>query len=546
MTPKPWVRWTCLVAVLAAGLGFRVANYADVRPQNPDEAMYLRQARFMASLGRMAVGAPGPVINESASGIWRYVRKSDWYCKPCWLHSGLMALPMAFAGNTAPAGLVVNLVFSLGAVVLVYLSGRRLFGEMAGLAGAGLLAVSHYWLVYSRSFYAEVDAVCLVLLGFYLIVRVVEHTRMAWVSFVLAGVAAACACLAHYRLLFVVAPLGLSILVLASNWRSALNQGVIFGVTFCLTLAVVELGLRVVAGAAGPGVPFSGLFGALAEQYLPEATGKAPQTGWQPMNVLAYVGHLLRWQGYAGFGALVLGSCAALAPGMRRKGIAVLGMIAVPLVVLTLQVWVVARSATVMLPFTCIMAGYGIGLLFDAASSQARGYKPRLIFVVALVACVVGVAENGYRNSALLRNETGYASVGGALVREGVKTVYAMRETADVLGWYAPSLTCLRLRDIPSRPMNPSTEVAIFDGMAYHYYPGSRRPITEREAQIALISDVSTTANMTATWRHFLFDGTQAHSLSALRESIRNADPGRVATIRVYRALPETTLEENR
>jgi len=534
-TLRPWVRWGCLAVIFAVGLAFRLINYSEVQPQNPDEAMYLRQARFMATLGRLAVKAPVPVIDADAFGIWRYVRKSDWYSKPCWLHAGFMAIPMMFFGCTAAAGLSVNLAFSLAAVVLVYLIGRRLFDEISGLGGAGLISISHYWLVYSRSFYAEVDAVCLVLLAFYLIVRVKDVDRVAWLSLGLAGVATALACLCHYRLLFVMAPLGLSILILARRWRAAVIRGTVFVGSFCVVLLSVEVGLSVVARAAGPSVPFTGLLGALAEQYIPDATGKASQTGWQPMNMVDYARHIARWQGGAAFCLLILGGGMMACGRKRREGAAVLAAIAVPLIVLTLQIWVVARAASILLPFTCIVVGHGVSCLFGYVQRKELVAVRLVVLALTVCLCAVSVTESAVRNAALVRNVTGYEATAIWLVENGISEVYASTPTGNILGWYVPTVGVVPIRDLVADPAGSQVSIALFDAMIYHYYPESRRPFDELERRIsAIASRTWSTGNMTATWTHFLYDGTQAHSVDGMQSDMREVRQKRIASIRVY------------
>ncbi len=41
-------------------------------------------------------------------------------------------------------------------------------------------------------------------------------------------------------------------------------------------------------------------------------------------------------------------------------------------------------------------------------------------------------------------------------------------------------------------------------------------------------------ANMTETWRHFLYDGTQAHSVDDMQSDMRDVGKKRIATIRAY------------
>ena len=122
---KREAEFTVLLLILAAGLALRVMRFDAIAPTNSDEGSYLKHARLMVTVMKMGAGVNVPVVDAGKEGIWRYVRKQDWSAKPCWLHSFLMALAMLAFGVGDGAGALVNVVFSLAAVVAVYLIARR-------------------------------------------------------------------------------------------------------------------------------------------------------------------------------------------------------------------------------------------------------------------------------------------------------------------------------------------------------------------------------------------------------------------------------------
>ena len=182
-------KYKILIFVLIAllGIGLRLIGLGGIQPMNSDESSYLRQARFMTMIIKKAVGVDLPVIDESEQGVWRYLRHDEWSEKPCWLHTGFVAIAMLIGGVSATSGIMVNILFSLGTVLVVFFLTRRLRGELAAYVSACLLAVSGYWLMYSRSNWAEVDGVFFVVLAVYLLVVAIDHKDWKHFLLVLAG-----------------------------------------------------------------------------------------------------------------------------------------------------------------------------------------------------------------------------------------------------------------------------------------------------------------------------------------------------------------------
>ena len=524
--------------ILFAGIVLRLIGLHSIQPDNPDEAMYLRQARFMSTIVRYQMGCSTPVLQAEGEGIWRYIQRSDWYAKPCWLHAGLMAIPMIVWGAQEWAGLLIPIVFSLATVVLLYFFCRQQYNPTVGLVAAGILAISHYWLIYSRGFFAEVDTVFFVVLAYVWIIRGPKTSReMLYAA--LAGISTAVAILVHYRVLFVVAPLGLCLLLHAKSWRQAMLQGAAFMFACVLVLLGFELATRMGVHGLGGGEDMQSYFAALWERYGPsvDAVDGTSHTGWNPSSILDNIRHLIRWQGIAPF---VLMCCGVIFSWRqnRRHGGAVLTMLVFPLLVLSLQVWVVARVVTILVPFACIAAGVGAAGLWSIPVFGTR-CKPWIQSAV-IVLLLAGFLENMIRNVPLLQNHTGYPSAVTWLADEQIRVVYATNETRDILGWYMPGLEVRSIRTLPEDAVLADGETVMFDGLLFHYYPASRIPLMRREAHLLARGHQQIRfPNLTHTWRHFLYDGTQAHSVREMREDMQSIPLADLQSIRIYTPPPE-------
>ncbi|MBN1671838.1 MAG: glycosyltransferase family 39 protein [Kiritimatiellae bacterium] len=526
-----------LGSILAAGLALRAWRLTAVEPVNADEAMYLRQARFLHDLGGKAIGLPVPVIDETRTGIWRYVRKADWTEKPCWLHSVFFALVMCVTGVNDLAGVLSNLCFSMATVLVVYVLAKRLAGPAGALAAAGLLAVSFYWLLYSRAHWAEADSVFFVILALHLLLRRCDGARAGWLPAALAGGVAALGVLAHYRWLYVGASLPLCAAVAARpNDRIRVPLACLAG--FCLVLGAAALALRLVYVLLRVDIPFSGLFGALYERYFPGPGGMEKQTGFQPLNAVAYLYYFVRNQGWCA--ALLCGAGAL--PFFRRRerrrllaGAAL--FVLLHLAVLSMQIWVVARPASLIIPVVCVFAGQGTAALL-ALAGQGGALRRRLVTALAVCLVVGAVAENVGKDLPFIHNAYGYRETLLSLAKQEPGRVLAAEETWAVCGWYSPELRCEPLDS--ARPSEAGAEssdtYAIFDAQKYHYYPASAAQVSRLEQTVRQhASRVSSVPHLTTAWREFLLEGTQTHSLNGMLASIRNANAEDITAIRVYR-----------
>lgn len=534
-------KFTTVLLVLIVFLGFalRMHRFDGIAPSNSDEASYLRHARFMITFARKICGQEVPVIDETKTGIWRHVRKEDWSAKPCWLHSGFIAGSMAVFGINDGAGAAVSIVFSMAAVGLCYLIGRQVAGSVAGLSAAAFLAVSFYWMLYSRGMWAEVDAVFFALLGLYLLFMAVRNERRRYLLLSLSGVAAAVGVLCHYRLLYVIAPLGISVALLVPP-RKWMLSGLSLAIGFAGALCGAALVFRLAAGAAGPGAPFTGLIGALVERYLPADTG-VEQKGVQFSNAIAIGFYFLRNHGWVMTGLTCLGIViSVLNISYDRRYAALLCTGAFVLLVLCFQVWVVARAASLMIPVACILAGIGLATVWRMGDVVVPrfGVLPRSLAI--MLACAV-LTENVVKDLRLSRNRMGYEAAASILASGDYDSVFVDPEAEILYGWYAPDVPYTSIRHLYGKESMTgiANAAVVCDGQKYHMYPESVRIVTDLERRISGETQlVAGIPNMTTLWCEFLLDGTQAHSLGGMLESVRDADAEDITSIRIYRVRP--------
>jgi len=530
-----------LFVMLVAGVALRLWRIDAVQPYNSDEAMYLRQARFMHVLARRMLHMTVPVADAEGEGIWRHVRKSDWYDKPCWLHSGFIAVFMFFTGVSAVSGALANGFFSMAAAWLLYPIARRMCGKTGACLAAGLLAVSFYWLIYSRGHWAEVDGVFFVLLSFYSLLRTLAMEKRRAGLAILTGAIAGVGVLCHYRLVPVFVPLCLSAFLL-SDVRRGLREAFLVLLGFGGLLIAVAIGLRILVVFVNPGFPFSGLIGAILQEYLPGEGGLPVETGFQPQNILAFLYYFVRNNGWCAAILCIAGVMSIFRrPTARRTKLAVFGFVLVPLGVFCFQIWVLARPASLLIPFLCILAGCGLNEVVERGQQLRKQWRTVVSVLAGLLVCGA-LAENVAAGIRFAGNDVGYGEVAQFLERKRASTVFADPGAACIYAWHAPDLSCESLHTLRARldAEDLCGAYVVFDAQKFHMYPGSIARVDELERLVATRAElVFQVGNLTTAWREFVLDGTQAHNLSDMLASMRGVDENDITTIRVYRLVGE-------
>jgi 4-amino-4-deoxy-L-arabinose transferase-like glycosyltransferase len=205
-----------LAVIVLLALVLRVASALsplDVRPGS-DSAVYASVAAQIYEHHRFAIpGATSPY---------------DWSPGAPLLYGGLY-----FATGGIHPGVVRGFVALLGALtcVLVYLIGRRLAGPLAGLVGAGLLAVYPVLIFYSGKLMSEPLAT-LTLAGTVLSFMWASDKGRTWWAWAIPGVLLGLTALARPEyLVFVV------VFALLALWRGGLRPAAVLAVAFVLPIA---------------------------------------------------------------------------------------------------------------------------------------------------------------------------------------------------------------------------------------------------------------------------------------------------------------------
>jgi hypothetical protein len=276
---------------------------------------------------------------------------------------------------------LVSVAFSLGCVALTYLIGRRLGGELVGVAGGVLVAVNPVFNHLSVSTYAEVPSTFFILLAIWLLAR----TDRAGAAPILAGLALGTACMIRYQAIAFVAPIGLWVLGTAIANRASippLGPRSLLG-TFSLGLGIAVL-IQAVIETVAYGRPFHSL---LVSFDYNVTSGLAPvEFGSEP--VTWFIEEVPEWLGYLPL-ALVILSFPALAGGPRANEWRLLALAG-----LTMFIFLSAlphkelRFTSQVLPLFAIFAGQGLNHIRRVAERFLSSRRPARA-TVSTVAAVI-------------------------------------------------------------------------------------------------------------------------------------------------------------
>jgi hypothetical protein len=274
-----------------------------------------------------------------------------WDLRPLLL--SLLYVPVLYAGQLwpDPSGeamvrllRLVGVLFSIGAVWLVYLLGRRLGGELVGLVSGLLVAVNAEFNRVSVSTFAEVPSTFFVLLALWCLI---ERTPRR--SF-LAGLALGAACMIRYQAIAFVAPIGLWTLACARRTESQSS----------VLRFAVGLGLAALAQAAIEVVAYGRPFHSLLVSFEYNVTsGLAPiEFGSEPFEW--YGTRAPEWFGVVPLALALLG-VPALGRGPQSASWRLVGLAAVTMsLVLSALPHKELRFMAQVVPLLALFAGAGL------------------------------------------------------------------------------------------------------------------------------------------------------------------------------------------
>ncbi|MFA5139817.1 MAG: hypothetical protein WC728_11355 [Elusimicrobiota bacterium] len=336
-----------LAIILLAAAWLRLGNITGQGQYFYDGVWSAGQAESYAAFCRSLLRGPDAVRDEVArtGGIWHRT-----VAKPTHL-ALLTAGYLMFDGDWVP--ILVNALFGIGTVLIVFLWGRRWRGSAAGLASAALLAClgGHIW--YSRSGLAVSSAVFFLTAGAYLLFG----DRRRYLGGLLLGLGFT----SHYFILPNIA--ALLVLLRLRRWTL---KSLLLSAMGVLTPVLLWQGFYLLRNAAG-GVPLDSYLGELREQIFGSSAARPAGMLWQPAFMLRW---LLLSSGPVSVLLLAVGAAAGLAAARRGKEedwVFVLfgpGMLVV-WVFASLRYVPVARPTGAILPFLCLLAGAGWARLLE-------------------------------------------------------------------------------------------------------------------------------------------------------------------------------------
>lgn len=333
-----WPLWSVLVAqaVLSLHWLWRTAAFTD-------EALYLR-----AGHQEWAHWLHHAAITDYAS----------WFSGAPVVYPPLGAAADYAGGLAAARGL--SLIFMMGATVMAYLAGRRLFGAVAGFFASALFAVSG--LVVHYGAFATFDAMALffLALGAWTAARAREG-GYGWVACCAAALVAANA--AKYATL-AWDPVVISIAVL-HGWGRGAAEAVGRGSSLTATVAVLEAGLLALGGA----------------QYV---RGVSVTTVCRTIHFgTPSPASAVLWRAFAITGAVVVPALLGVMISVARRNplavTALLGVLALAALIAPIdqarihQIGSLDKNIGFGLPFAALGAGYAVSATIDWAGRRITG-----------------------------------------------------------------------------------------------------------------------------------------------------------------------------
>lgn len=382
-----------LVALFVIAALLRVYGIFDRGVLLWDEGSYLMEGRFIATGVKAAAWQmagklpwiPAPdaeQLRDLVAGIAPGIMG-----KPG--HAGLVAVFMLIFGDYLYTPALLSIVCSLVIMYLVYRLGLAYVGPVGALAAVYVLAVSPYYLFYSRVGLAEMDFALGGLLLVWVLWRRLQSDGLLSNRAALAlGLLVGAVFLLNYRTYILLALalfwLGVMLMRRGASPAVTVSRVACLGVGFVMPLLAVEGLYHLGAGIAHtvrPGMEFRTYFEQLL--WLATAHGGEPLT---LANVPTYAYLLAQWESPA-LMLLVAGTFAA-AIRRRMDDWLVLSFFCLPMLQWSLRADGYARLAVLNLPMYALLAGLGFRTLLP---KQGGGTQQRLLIAGALI-ILIGAA----------------------------------------------------------------------------------------------------------------------------------------------------------
>lgn len=200
-TRNPMMARLILVGIIGAALGFHLSGIQRDLPLTPeiDEPLFVTRAVNMAAKGDLNpgwFGNPGSTVLYPLAGIyhlWNAVAHDGTLFRPD------AALQTTFQSNRSEfyvLGRLLTIFYAVMSVSLVYLVGRRAFGERVALMGAGLSMLCPVAVLHAQMVRTDSASVFFGLLGLWLCLRLYDRPTAG--NQILAGLAIGVAISSRY------------------------------------------------------------------------------------------------------------------------------------------------------------------------------------------------------------------------------------------------------------------------------------------------------------------------------------------------------------
>ncbi len=471
-----------LLAIVAAGAGFRFYDIQKVEPFLADEAIYVLEARYLYSIVELSWKSLRLKAEENKTGkdLWKREKEAErfaegvegrppWFARPGHLLLLCLAM-MIFGPKSLIVGPVVSAFFGTLCIPLVFLLGRRLYGTSAGLLASAFFSLSGVQVLYSRSGLTEQDSLFFLLLAllFYLNDRAARPDRK-WFSLILSGFFMGVSFVVHYRIvIYMVAVAVLEIPYWFRRERGALayalqRAAVLLGfialpillteLPYYLVMLFVHMFLKAM-------LPFQTYVEQLIGQaiYLVLTYKVAPSTGLRLQNFLTYP--FLIWKMAGPAVAVGLLPAALIVFRYRRKEDFVLAvLILVPFLMCTLFN-PRARYLSGFLPFIGLMMGTAIQRLCD--EGRPSGLRWRRLVASVAVCLILGFGAYYSYRAALPKTSYAYAIDFVRTHQEGPPKHLA---TLTVV-----SQAFCGVKNVPSEWVSSEEELRAYYDQGYRYF----------------------------------------------------------------------------
>lgn len=321
----------------------------------------------------------------------------------------------------------VSVIFGVLTVYLVYLIGKEVFGETAGLISAGIMAVSVYHLHYSRSGFPQTTSVFFLYLAVFLYLQscqIAFNIRKCKRLIFFCGLSLGYAFCCHYNLIWSLPvflslePVRAFIFEKKAIFKVTLTRtllmcsGIIFPILFFGGISeLIKLVLYLnpgyklaIQGATGTGA-FVSYFDRIQEFLAPLLTGGSGYVfSLNNPDPLFYLKLLVRWEGFFIVALLLLGITFLIFRQLRKSIFSefiILALFLIPFLYWSFYPWQLSRNLIPAIPAAVLIIGNLLSRFLE------NKYKEGILQPAAVLIVILLIALQGFWR---IKNELNFSS----------------------------------------------------------------------------------------------------------------------------------------